>query len=281
MSLTKARLSILVIVTTIVGYVLASRLVTQGVNWGNLFHTVIGGALAAGAASVFNQLMEIDADARMNRTADRPLPKRKLPVAGAFSLGWVLASLGIIHLAVKVNFEASAIAAATLGIYIFIYTPIKRISSMNTLIGAVAGALPPLIGWFAAGGVVDIRMWFLFGLLFLWQLPHFLAINWMYREEYEEAGFVMWSNGDSSGGRTSMLALFFSVALLFLLISPIFFSFLSLWSVIGLCMAGVIMLFFAFRFRANRTRVAARKLFLYTLLFLPLSLGLMIMGWQT
>jgi protoheme IX farnesyltransferase len=280
MSLTKARLSILVIVTTVVGFLLASRSAMHGVDWGNLLHTVIGGALAAGAASVFNQLMEIDADARMNRTADRPLPRRKLPVAGAFSLGWLLAALGIIHLAAKVNFQASAIAAATLGIYIFIYTPAKRFSSLNTLVGAVAGALPPLIGWFAAGGAVGIEMWFLFALLFLWQLPHFLAINWMYRDEYEKAGFVMWSNGDESGARTSMLALIFSAALLCLLIAPLFFSFVRLWAVIGLCVAGILMLLLAFNFRLNRTRVAARKLFLYTLLFLPVCLGLLIMGWQ-
>ena len=280
MSLTKARLSALVIVTTVVGYLLASKSAGYGVDWVSLLHTVIGGGLAAGAASVFNQIMEIEIDARMARTADRPLPQRKLPAAGAFCIGWVLAALGIIHLAVKVNFTASAIAAATLGVYIFIYTPIKCISSLNTLVGAVAGALPPLIGWFAAGGEVCVEMWFLFSLLFLWQLPHFLAINWMYREEYENAGFVMWSNGDESGGRTSALALVFSGALVCLLITPLIFAFASLWAVLGLCASGVIMFLLALNFRSKRTRVAARKLFLYTLLFLPVCLGLLIIGWK-
>lgn len=280
MSLTKARLSLLVIVTTIVGYFLASKSVMNGVDWVNLLHTVIGSVLAAAAASIFNQLMEIEIDARMERTASRPLPKRKLPVAAAFSIGWLLAALGIIHLAVKVNFEASAIAAATLGVYVFIYTPMKCISSVNTIVGAVSGALPPLIGWFAAGGSVSIEMWFLFALLFLWQLPHFLAINWMYRDQYESAGFVMWSNGDESGGRTSALALVFSGALMALLTVPLIFEFASWWAVLALCVAGMGMFLLALNFRFTRTRVAARKLFLYTLLFLPVSLGLLILGWQ-
>jgi protoheme IX farnesyltransferase len=271
---------VLVIVTTVVGYLLASKSSVQGVDWVNLLHTVIGSGLAAAAASVFNQLMEIEVDARMDRTADRPLPKRKLPAAAAFCIGWLLAAVGIIHLAAKVNFTASAIAAATLGVYVFIYTPMKCKSSLNTLVGAISGALPPLIGWFAAGGVVSIEMWFLFALLFLWQLPHFLAINWMYRDQYENAGFVMWSNGDEDGGRTSALAVFFSVALVGLLTAPLIFSFARLWAVLGLCVAGIIMLLLALNFRFNRTRVAARKLFLYTLLFLPVALGLLILGWR-
>lgn len=280
MSLTKARLSLLVIVTTIVGYFLASRSSALGVNWVNLLHTVIGSGLAAAAASVFNQLMEIDIDARMERTANRPLPAKKLPVAAAFAIGWLLAALGIIHLAVKVNSEAAAVAAATLAVYVFIYTPLKRISSINTLVGAVAGALPPLIGWFAAGGSICIEMWFLFTLLFLWQLPHFLAINWMYRDQYESAGFVMWSNGDESGGRTSALALVFSAALIILMVTPLIFAFVRWWAVLALCLAGIVMLLLALKFRFSRTRVAARTLFLYTLLFLPVSLGLLLLGWQ-
>ncbi len=127
---------------------------------------------------------------------------------------------------------------------------------------------------------MGIEMWFLFALLFLWQLPHFLAINWMYRDQYENAGFVMWSNGDESGGRTSALAVFFSGALVVLLSAPLIFSFASLWAVLGLCVAGIIMLLLALNFRFNRTRAAARRLFLYTLLFLPVSLGLLILGWR-
>ena len=280
MALTKARLSMLVIVTTVVGYWLASRSSGLPTDWGRLIHTVIGSALAAGAASVFNQLMEIDIDSKMARTAERPLPAKKIPPAAAFVIGWVLAALGIIHLGVKVNTPAAAAAAATLLVYVFVYTPMKRHSSLNTLVGAVSGALPPLIGWFGAGGGLGAEAWFLFGLLFFWQLPHFVAINWMYREEYEDAGFVMWSNGDVSGQRTSRLALFFSICLTALTAVPLLFGFVKIWAVVGMVLLGLAMVRLALKFSADRTRPVARKLFLFTLLYLPGALGFLIMGWS-
>jgi protoheme IX farnesyltransferase len=280
MALTKARLSMLVIVTTVVGYWLGSRSSGLATDWGRLIHTVIGSTLAACAASVFNQLMEIDIDSKMARTADRPLPAKKIPPAAAFTLGWVLAALGIIHLGVKVNAAAAAAAAATMVVYVFVYTPMKRHSSLNTLVGAVAGALPPLIGWFGAGGGIGIEAWFLFGLLFFWQLPHFVAINWMYREEYENAGFVMWSNGDVSGRRTSRLALVFSLCLTALTALPLVFGFVKLWAVVGMVLLGLAMVRLALKFSADRTRPAARKLFLFTLLYLPGTLGFLILGWS-
>lgn len=280
MALTKARLSMLVIVTTVVGYWLASRSSGAATDWARLLHTVIGSALAAAAAAVFNQLMEVDIDAKMARTADRPLPAKKLTPAAAFAIGWVLAALGIIHLAVKVNFAAAAVAAVTLLIYVFVYTPMKRHSSLNTLVGAVAGALPPLIGWFGAGGGFGTQAYFLFGLMFFWQLPHFVAINWMYREEYERSGFVMWSNGDSSGRRTAGLAILFSGCLIALTAAPLVTGFVRPWAVVGMLLLGLLMLRLALRFRADPTRPAARKLFLFTLLYLPLALGVLIVGWN-
>ncbi len=279
MALTKARLSMLVIITTLVGYWLAAKTVGAGVGWERLVHTAIGSALAACAASVFNQLMEIDIDARMARTAGRPLPARKLPPGAAFAIGWVLAALGIVHLGVMVNAAASAVAAATILIYVFVYTPLKRRSSLNTLVGAVAGALPPLIGWFGAGGEFGVEACFLFGLLFFWQLPHFVAINWMYREEYEGAGFVMWSNGDEGGRRTASLALVFSLALTALTALPAVYGFARVWAAVPLLALGLAMVWLAVRFSRQRTRPAARRLFLFTLLYLPAALGILIVGW--
>ena len=154
-------------------------------------------SLAAFGAGVFNQLMEIQPDSRMARTADRPLPAGRITPGAAFAIGWLLSAMSLIHLVHTVNVEAAAITAATLAVYLFIYTPLKQQSDTNTLIGAVSGALPPLIGWVGAAGASPIDSpyfrWqlliqpgaiYLFALLFLWQLPHFLAINWMYREEY-------------------------------------------------------------------------------------------------
>ena len=158
----------------------------------------------------------------------------------------------------------------------------KRRSGFNTLVGAVSGALPPLIGWTAAGGaILEVEPWFLFGLLFLWQLPHFVAINWMYRKEYEDAGFMMWSNGDESGARTSFLGLFFSVLLILLVMAPLFFSFVATWAVVGLVLAAGVMLKYAIHFSRTRLRQDARKLFLYTLIFLPVALVLSFLGWNS
>lgn len=280
--LTKARLSLLVIITTVFGYLLALKSSASLMDWWRLTHTIIGSALAAAAASVFNQLMEIDVDARMARTAVRPLPTKKIQPVAAFIIGWILAACGIVHLGVKVNAQASAFAAATLFVYMFIYTPMKRRSGLNTLVGAVSGALPPLIGWAAAGGDLSVvEPWFLFGLLFLWQLPHFVAINWMYRKEYEDAGFVMWSNGDESGGRTSFLGIFFSVLLMIMMVIPLAFGFVRTWAVVGLMLAAAVMVKYAINFGKSRLREDARRLFLYTLIFLPASLFLLFIGWDT
>lgn len=277
--LTKARLSLMVVVTTAAGFLLAQKGPLDG--W-RLVHTIFGTLLAAFGSAVFNQLMEMEADARMKRTAGRPLPARRMPSAAAFLLGMFFCGWGIIHLDRMVNTEAAALAAATIGVYIFIYTPLKVRSSLNTLVGGVSGALPPLIGWAGAFGpaaefrwhlLVEQEALFLFSLLFLWQMPHFLAINWMYRDEYAGAGFVMWSNGDHDGRRTGRLALAFSVWLLPLALWPWAAGFAGgAFAVAGLLMGGGI-LALAWRFWRLRTRRAARTLFLATLLYLPLMLG--------
>ncbi|RZV48471.1 MAG: hypothetical protein EX258_08830 [Sphingomonadaceae bacterium] len=160
----------------------------------------------------------------------------------------------------------------------FVYTPMKRRTSLNTLVGAVSGALPPLIGWFGAGGALGVEAWFLFGLLFFWQLPHFVAINWMYRDQYERAGFKMWSNGDESGRRTATLSLVFSLCLAGLMVLPGVFGFVAIWAVGGTLLLSIWMVRLALRFLGERTRAAARRLFLYTLLYLPGVLGLLIFG---
>ncbi len=276
--LTKARLSFLVVLTACFGYFVATK--GQGTySWATLLHLFFGTALAASGAAVFNQLMEVEADAKMRRTADRPLPANRWPKAAAFVLGWVLSAFGLIHLGVKVNVPASLMAAATLLTYLFVYTPMKRISSANTLVGAVSGALPPLIGWAGGFAAPDGRVFldsgavFLFGLLFFWQLPHFAAINWMYREEYLRGGFKMWSNDDVSGARTARIALGYSVCLTAL---AILFPFCSphqqKWGAAAGGLLGIFMVLLAVKFLRSGERSDARKLFFYTLLYLPLMM---------
>lgn len=284
MILTKARLSTLVVVTTFVGYWVAEG--WHGVGW-RLLHTIFGTTLTAFGAGVFNQLMEVDADAKMRRTAGRPLPARRLRSEAAFLLGWLLCAGGLIHLGAMVNVESAALAALTLVVYLFVYTPMKRTSALNTLVGAVSGALPPVIGWVAAAGGPDVadhpvfhwRMLiapqaiFLFSLLFLWQLPHFVAINWMYRDEYIRGGFVMWSNDDETGAKTSKLALTFSALLALLPLFPWAAGFAALlFAIIGMLL-GAWLVWLSLRFLRLPDRSTARRLFLATLLYLPLVLA--------
>lgn len=276
--LVKVRLNTFVLITTFFGFLLASR--SAGWDWWKLWHILLGTGATAFGSAAFNQLMEVDLDARMKRTADRPLPARRMDSLVAFGIGWLLAAFGIIHLAVKVGDGAAYLTAATLAVYVFVYTPMKRFSSLNTLVGAVPGAVPPVIGWVGGGGDWGWPAVFLFGLLFLWQLPHFLAINWICREEYEAAGYRMWSNGDLSGARTGMLATVFSLMLALFALLPWMLGRASwLWLAGGLG-SGLVMAALAAKFRKEGTRESARRLFLYTLLYLPLALGLLALGWK-
>jgi protoheme IX farnesyltransferase len=183
-------------------------------------------------------------------------------------------------LSAKVNEPAAYLAAATVAIYVFIYTPLKRMSSVNTLVGAIPGAIPPVIGWVAAGGALDTGAWFLFALLFVWQLPHFVAINWLCREEYEAAGYKMWSNGDVSGRKTGTLAVVFSLVLAGVSILG-FTSGLAAWPwVVGGVLLALVMAALAARFAKEGGRAASRRLFLFTLLYLPIALGLLAIAWK-
>jgi len=283
MVLTKIRLNTFVLMTTLFGFALGS-LSVHGVlifdGW-RLFHALFGTALAAFGSAAFNQLMEIEQDRLMKRTANRPLPSKRMDVTTAFTLGWAMSAFGVIHLAAKVNAESAYLAAATIATYVFIYTPMKRKSSANTLVGAIPGAIPPVIGWAAAGGNwYDGAAWYLFALLFLWQLPHFVAINWLCREEYESAGYIMWSNGDVSGKRTAKLALLFSLGLTAL--GPIaWIGGLSSWIYgIGGGLAGLYMAYLSLAFSKAGDRKSSRALFLYTLLYLLIALGLLTLDWD-
>ncbi len=278
MVLMKVRLNFFVLVTTFFGFLLYSRGIDM--NWMRLFHTILGTAAAAFGSAAFNQLMEVDLDARMKRTADRPLPSRRMDPLVAFGIGWVLSAIGIIHLAVQVGHLAAYLTAATVAIYVFIYTPLKRLSSANTLVGAIPGAIPPMIGWVGAGGSLGWQAWFLFGLLFFWQLPHFIAINWLCRSEYESAGYRMWSNGDLSGQKSGRLSAVFAIALAVFSLMPTFLGFANLlWAIVGPMLA-LLMAVLALKFSRDGERTSARRLFLFTLLYLPVALLVLLAAWN-
>jgi protoheme IX farnesyltransferase len=282
-ALTKVGLNVFVLITTFFGYLLATR--SGGFHFWTLVNTLVGTAAAAFGSAAFNQLMEIDLDARMRRTANRPLPSRRMDPLFAFALGWVLSAGGIIHLAVKVGALPAILAAATLAIYVFIYTPLKRISATNTLVGAIPGAIPPMIGWVAAGTGhgIDAGSWFLFSLLFLWQLPHFVAISWLCREDYEVAGYQMWSNGDVSGRHSGKLAGIFALGLAVLPVWPWLGGMTpgpkGVAAMVGGIVLALVMAWLAARFVKDGERTSFRKLFLFTLLYLPLELALLAFAW--
>jgi len=285
MVLTKVRLNTFVLITTLFGFILATMSVGaswNGDHWWMLFHTILGTGAAAFGSAAFNQLMEIEQDLQMRRTENRPLPSKRMNVITAFMIGWALSAFGVIHLSAKVGAGSAYLAAITIAIYVFVYTPMKRRSTANTLVGAIPGAIPPVIGWVAAGGGWnDGEAWYLFALLFLWQLPHFVAINWLCRQEYEDAGYVMWSNGDVSGKKTGRIAFGFSACLAVL--APIaslpMVGYASwVWGVGGF-LAGIYMCWLSIKFGKLGTRESSRGLFLFTLLYLPLALGLLAFSW--
>jgi len=273
MELVKARLSLLVLITTLVGFLLGWR---GSMNWVLLLATLIGTALCAGGAAALNQWWERDVDARMRRTRNRPLPGRRMQPVDALLFGLFFSLAGIVILGLFTNVRAAFLAFATISIYILVYTPMKRWSSLNTLVGAVPGALPPLIGWVAARGHYDLEGCLLFAVLWFWQMPHFLAIAWMYRDDYEQGGCVMITAHDPDGGATSRQALLYAFCLLMVTLLPALLGFNSpLYFFVALVL-GTVFCGFAMNFLMRRDRDSARRLFFSSILYLPLLLGVLV-----
>jgi protoheme IX farnesyltransferase len=272
--LVKARLTFLVLLTTLVGFYVGAR---GPMDYGLLFHTMLGTALLACGAAALNQLWEREHDAKMRRTESRPLPSGRLQPETVLLFGGACSVGGLIYLTVAVSLLTSFIGAVTLVSYLFIYTPLKRVTWLNTAIGAVPGALPPLMGWAAARGEVGGGGWALFAILFFWQIPHFLAIAWLYREEYAKAGFVMLPAVDPEGERTGRQALSHSLGLLLASLGPAAFGLVGPVYLLGALVLGLVFIGSAVRFTRQMSLVRARKLFLTSILYLPLLLGLMVL----
>ncbi|MBI3851009.1 MAG: protoheme IX farnesyltransferase [Verrucomicrobia bacterium] len=271
--LIKARLTMLVLLTTLVGFYVGCR---GAMDNALLFHTMLGTALVASGAAALNQLLEREYDAKMRRTEDRPLPSGRLAPETVLIMGGASAAVGMLYLALAVNLLTSLLGAVTLVSYLFVYTPLKRVTSLNTAVGAIPGALPPLMGWVAARNEITIEGWALFAILFFWQLPHFLAIAWMYREDYARAGFVMLPVIDPQGHRTGRQAVSHTLGLLPISLCPFLFRVAGPVYVFGALVLGLGFLWFAIQFSRHLTRPRARQLFYASILYLPLLLGLMV-----
>ena len=267
--LVKARLTLLVLLTTAVGFYLG---VHGPIIPLALFHAVFGAALAAAGAAALNQWWERRLDALMHRTKTRPIPAGRMLPRSALIAGSLLSIAGVTYLRFTCNLLSASLAATTIVIYIFAYTPLKRISTANTLVGAIPGALPPMIGWAAASGRLDPGAWSLFAILFFWQLPHFFAIAWMYREDYARAGFEMVSKGDDTGARSASQSVLFCMLLLLVSGIPAFLGVVnSIYLGVELILNGLFIIV-AMRFLRTQLATDARRLFLTSIAYLPLLL---------
>ncbi|MFL6594544.1 MAG: heme o synthase, partial [Chthoniobacterales bacterium] len=268
-----ARLTLLVLLTTAVGYYLGVRDEVRPLAW---VHVILGTALAAGGAAALNQWWERQLDAQMHRTRERPIPGGRMLPRDALLLGIFLSLGGIVYLALASNALTAGLAALTILLYIFAYTPLKRISTANTLIGAIPGAIPPMIGWAAARGELDLGAWSLFAILFFWQMPHFFALSWMYRGDYARAGFRMVSSGDDSGARSSSQSVLFCMLLVIVSGIPTYIGLTSWWYLLCALICGSFFMIMALRFHQRRTAKDARNVFLASITYLPVLLGALV-----
>ncbi len=268
----------LVLVTMAAGYAMAPLLgVVSPAAWLlKLFHALVGTALVAGGTNALNQVAERDVDALMPRTAGRPLPAARLDVREATVFAWLIGALGVVYLSVFLNALTAVLAALTLASYVFVYTPLKRRTPLSTLIGAVPGALPIVGGWTAAGGALDTRASVLFAILFLWQLPHFLALSWIYRDEYARAGLRMLSVGDADGRTTFRQAALHAAALVPVSLAPAVVGMGGPLYFIGAVLLSGGYLWASVTAARRPSREGARRLFSASLIYLPSVLLLMI-----
>ena len=266
--LTKPRITLMVLITTLVGFYMGSR---DGVNYLLLLHTIIGTGLVASGASALNQYFERDLDARMVRTRNRPLPGGRLVPGEALIFSSIISAAGALYLTFFVNTLTGALGAATLAGYILIYTPLKTRTTLCTLIGAFPGAAPPVMGWTAARGEVDAVALSLFSILFLWQMPHFFAIAWIFTEDYARAGFSM----HTSGERTGRQIIFYCCILIPVSVLPTFFGLTGTVYLLGAILLGFIYLGYGFAVALFRSNTHAHRLLRVSVLYLPVLLGLM------
>lgn len=272
LELSKSRIVMMVLITTAAGYFFAA----QHVDWLLLLNTLLGTALVAAGTNALNQYVERDHDAKMRRTRLRPLPDGRISPRAALLFSVGISIIGTLYLGLAVNWLTAALGAFTLISYIFIYTPLKRVSTICTLIGAIPGAIPPLMGWTAATGILGTGGWIIFGILFFWQLPHFMAISWMYRDDYARGGFAMLAVRDDDGRTTARHAVFYSFALLTVSVLPPMFGLSTFVYLAGAVLAGGALTFASFAFLAARTPIRARRLFMASNIYLIVMMALLV-----
>lgn len=273
LELTKPRIAFLLVLTSAAGFYLGS---TGPFDWILFANSVIAITLLAFGVATLNQFWERDLDQLMERTATRPLPTRKVTSGEALFFGVAQCVIAEVYLLLAVNVLTAILGLVVVIGYVFVYTPLKTRTSASTAIGALPGALPPLMGWTAAANDIAITAWALFAMQFLWQFPHFLAIAWMYRDEYAKAGILMLPVVEPSGRITARQIVMFSIMLLPVSLAPFFFGISGVIFLVGASLLGVWMLWASIRTARQRTNESARKLLLVSVIYLPLLFILMV-----
>lgn len=272
--MTKPRIAVLVLFVAAAGMVLANP---TAVDFAQMFHVLVGTFLVAGSANVLNQVIERRSDKLMRRTENRPLPSGRLTTAEVFAFGLLLGGGGLVYMAATLeHLQAVGVAAFTLVSYVLIYTPSKRYTTLNTLIGAVPGAMPPIIGWTAAGGRLDAGAGLIFLILFLWQVPHFLAIAWMYREDYSRAGLRMLPSVDPDGGLTARQMIGWCATLIAISLVPVAQQGAGFGYALGAIVLGVGFLMATVAFWKEKTHARAKTVMKASLIYLPVLLLLLL-----
>jgi protoheme IX farnesyltransferase len=269
--LTKPRMNFLVVCTTAVGYSMAPH----HSHWTPLLHTILGTAATAGSASVFNQLNEREYDALMPRTRNRPLPGGRVTPNEALLWGALLGVVGVAYLVLMVNLLTALLGALTLASYVWVYTPLKRVTSLNTVIGAIPGAIPPMMGWSAVTGNLGPEALTLFGILFLWQMPHFLAIAILYKRDYAAGGFKMLPVIDPQLRLTSRMIVLYGLALVPVSLMPVGLGMASTLYLTGAVVMGMAFFSYCVTCAVTKDRLDARKLFFASIVYLPLLFAVM------
>jgi heme o synthase len=271
-ALTKPEVNFLILITTFAGFQLAS-----GGRLMMILHTLLGTLLVAGGASALNQFLERSFDAQMRRTARRPLASGRLEPSHVRAFGTALSLAGTIYLVLVVNVLTSLLAAIALLGYLYLYTPAKRKTPLCTLVGALAGAIPPLIGWAAARGRLDPGAWVLYALLFLWQFPHFMAIAWMYREDYSRAGYLILPVGGNRDRIVILQSFFVSMVLIPISLIPTLTGSAGFTYCLWAFALGSVFLMSSARFAFQRSTATARQLLAASIIYLPAVLALMVL----
>ena len=272
LELTKPRVVLMVLVTTTVGFYLGS----QGEpDYVSLLHTLFGTALAGGGTLTLNQLLEREADAKMERTKLRPLPDGRLQPMDALVFGTLITVSGLLYLTLTVNSLSAQVTAMIVVTYLFAYTPLKKKTSLCSIVGAIPGALPPVIGWAAARETLSLEAWVLFTIMFLWQMPHSLAIGWLYREDYARAGFRLLPVIDHEGNSTGRQIVSNCLALLAVGLIPTLIGFTGALYFFCALLLGSTFLWYGIGLARSRSQVAARRLLFASLVYLPVLLAVM------